>query len=212
MNNKQEILEKYMEFNRYLESINLDEFRKKYTRAELNQFEEDLRSIKLRSLSYEIRSITEEMKIQEYPELLGVHHYPILKEITFLSEEEKRKVDEFLIYFKPGRDYVQSLWKVIGVDKEKQLIQFLIDKKIVEERHVVICSICHEKHLSRFLTNNERAELEEMIQRKASYYDFEKYIEFYCDECIKDWDPNEKLVVETKIKLVMERDKRLVHV
>lgn len=92
----QTIINKYQEFDSFLKGINVEDF-KKYSRAELKEFYEELRKYTFfRSLSLEVSKIMEEKKKEEYPELLEVHHYPDIKEIDFLSEEDRIKLDNYL--------------------------------------------------------------------------------------------------------------------
>lgn len=209
MDIREQVLQKYKELSLFLETIDLIQLKKEYTRDELNQFKNEISEIKLRSLSYEIGKLTDQMKKEEYPELLGVHNYPVLKDIDFLSEKEKIDVDNFLVKHIPNRDYVQNIWHVVKTDKKQKLLtQFLLEKGIVEERHVLVCPNCSDNHLSKFLTTKEKEKLQELVQNKADYEDFEAYVSFYCDECGYDFEPEklEKLYLKTYHKMVMQRD------
>jgi len=92
MNNYlQTIINKYTEFDTYLKQININEF-KQFTRDELTEFKNELPSyFSFRYLTSEINDIIENKKLQEYPELLGVHHYPEIKELDCIFEENKIK-------------------------------------------------------------------------------------------------------------------------
>lgn len=215
MDIREEIINKYLEFSHYLESVNLNELRKKFTRKELNELKGILNNIEIRSLPYEIGEITEEMKKEEYPELLGIHHYPILKEIDFLTEREKLELDKFLVKFTPNRDYIQTFWKVVKNPKKTDLlVEFLINQGIVEERHVILCPSCHESHMSIMMTNDEKETLKNLIQSKTDYEELEQYLEMVCDECFSELEPSqiEDRCVKTYLLLVKERDKTLDHV
>jgi len=98
MNNYlQTIINKYNEFGTYLKEININEF-KQFSREELIEFKNELSSyFSFRYLTSEINDIIEDKKLQEYPELLGVHHYPEIKELDYISEEDKIKLDNFLV-------------------------------------------------------------------------------------------------------------------
>lgn len=214
MDKREEILQKYQEFKRYLDSIDLEKLGQQYSRTELNALTEQLREVKIRSLGYEIGNLTKEMKKSEFPELLGIHHFPVLKEINFLSEKEKLELDKHLINFRPGH-YVQTLWRVINnSEQQKELTQFLIKKGVVEERHVVICPNGCDTHLSNYLTTEERAELEELMKNSnSSNSDYNKFIEEICDECFYEFEPSiSNYKVKTYLKMIMERDKRLDNV
>ena len=62
VNQINEILEAYTQFQTYLSSIQLDELKKQYSRKELVAFADQLRQIKKRELPYELDTLTEEMK------------------------------------------------------------------------------------------------------------------------------------------------------
>lgn len=82
----QNIIGKHEEFNSFLREINVKDF-EQYDRATLKEFNEELRKhTNFRILSLEISEIIDRKKKEEYPKLLGVHHYPEIKKIDFLSE------------------------------------------------------------------------------------------------------------------------------
>ncbi|WP_121616595.1 hypothetical protein [Virgibacillus halodenitrificans] len=215
MDIREEILNKYKKFNDYLENIDLNSLRNNFSRQELNDFKNKLYDIKIRSLPYEISNMTKEMKEEEYPELLGIHHYPILKEIDFLTEKEKMDLDNFLVKFIPNRDFVQTFWKVVKSPKKTELLKkYLIEKGVVEERYVVKCPNCHQGHLSKMMSNEKKEELKTLLHNKATYYKLEPYLNFICDDCFDELDPYEidEFSMQTYLILVMERDKSLDHV
>ena len=76
MNKINEILEAYTQFQAYLDTIQLDELKKQYTRKELDELKDNLREIKKRELPYELGLLTDEMRKEEHPEILGVHYFP----------------------------------------------------------------------------------------------------------------------------------------
>lgn len=217
---RSEILNKYTEFNEFLMSISLDGLRSSFSRQDLNEFKGELYNIKLRSLAYEISDMTEQMKLEEFPELLGVHHYPVLKEITFMTEEEKKKLDEQLIRFRVG-DYVSGLWRY--TKKEKELEEFLLEHKVISKRYIVDCN-CEEYWLSDVMSQDEKEKLETIINKEnyedADYEHYHKMVHSYCDECGDDCDldyvkqkfKNGHMRFKEMLRMDMERDSSLDNV
>lgn len=212
---REQILTKYKELNEHLEKIDLNQLCQLYSRQELNDFKSKLYDVRLRSLAYEIGEVTKKMKEEEYPELLGIHHYPVLKEIDFLSEEEKLELDKFLVKFVPNRDYVQSFWRVVkSTVKTNRLKEFLIEKGVVEERHVIKCPSCHQSYASIIMTNEQKNDLDNLLKSDADYEDLEKYLHFMCDDCFHELDINEinEFCTEILLKMIMKRDSSLDNV
>lgn len=210
----EEIKGKYQEFNTYLESIDLQELRKKHSREELKKLSSELYDIKIRSLAYELSKMTEEMKQEEFPQLLGVHRYPVLKEIDFLNEEEKIKLDKHLLMVRKG-NYLYGLHNVTrNSEKVKMVLKFLIEKGVVEERYFALCPRCGSGHISAQLDKIQKAELDLVMKDKEHNEReevLEKYMEYVCMDC--DSEPNvyhlTELYYKTVHKMMVERDKSL---
>lgn len=213
----QEILHQYREFGKYLDSIDLSELRKKYSRHELKAFTKELYEVKQRSLAYEISQITDEMKKEEYPELLGVHHFPILRQIDFLSEEKKKELDEFLVRFRKG-NYVSNFWRVVKTDElAKQVEAFLEEHGIVERKYAVYCPHCTDSYISEFMSKEEKDTLDQLMAQPFSWDKFEKLeekLELFCMDCEVDinLEKVEKFYWKEVLQMVVERDKSLDHV
>lgn len=219
MSIKEEILKKYNELNEFLQGIDIETLQKEYTRSELKELQSAIYGVKLRSLAYEISEVVDKMKKEEYPELLGVHHYPGLKEIDFLSEKQKIELDKYLVKFRKG-NYVSNLWR-IGNDSKlaKKIEQFLIDKGIVEKVFYVNCSRCSDNYLSKQLTETEKLELDELFKDPSKIEERQDKLEDgtlyeYCDECSYEinFERPSLLQYAELLKLVKERDKSLDNV
>lgn len=215
MSIKKEIIQKYNEFSDFLETVDVDRLKQEMTREELNLFKSELYKIKIRSLPYDIGKLAEEMKLEEHPELLDVHKYPELKEINFLSNDEKIELDKFLGSLMPNRHYINGL---IGVVEDYRKIDdvknFLLQKGIVERRHFLNCPKCNDNYLSRTLTDNDKLRLEQILDKKDwdDYEELEELMHFTCDECFYEYpDPFEinNLYFTTEHILVKERDTKL---
>lgn len=222
MDKRQEILEKYQAFNSYLESIDLNELGKTLTRKELSEFREELHGHKSRSLTYEISELTRKMKEEEHPELLGVHHFPIIREIDFLSESQKLKLDEFLLMHRVG-NYINSLWRVTGNEKDlKRLEEWLLEHEVTEEHYSVFCPHCRNGRISGIISKGEKAELDSILQEYKQTSDWELYekimrkLESYCMECEAEFEIDasnvDQLRYKSLTKMKMGRDMSLDNV
>jgi len=219
MNQLHSIIEKHKEFNSFLESINLDSLRMEYSREQLKAFSKELHQLNTRSLSFEVGKIIEEMKKVEFPQLLGVHHYPIINELSILNESEKIALDKHLSKLRVG-NYVHRLWSVVkNEDKVEKVEAFLLDKSVVEKVYAVLCPSCSDAKLTKLMNEQEKENLTTTLTQKPTWERFEELESIFsygCDECSYEVD-FDKLCVEnvafkTYIKLIMERDKTLDHV
>lgn len=189
MDIREQILAKYKEFNEFLMGVSIENLRKQFNRHELNTFKGQLYDAKLRSLAYEISKTTDEMKKEEFPQLLGVHHFPIINEIDFLTGEQKIELDKELVRYRVG-DYIGSFWRLVRDEsRRKQLIEWLLSKGILETKHVVICPHCCDGHASNIMTTEEKNNLDSMFMKYKEAYDEELeekllgILEYVCMEC-----------------------------
>ncbi|MED2125970.1 hypothetical protein P4V88_02280 [Bacillus thuringiensis] len=189
MDIREQVLTKYNELNEFLNSISLDDLRKQFNRHELNEFKSNLYNTKLRSLAYEISKMTDEMKIEEFPQLLGVHHFPILNEIDFLTEEQKINLDKELVRYRVG-NYVSGLWKITRDEsKRKQLLKWLLDNGILETKYAALCPYCHNGNVTDIMTTQEKDKLDSMFSDYKKAYDedleekLQDILENVCMEC-----------------------------
>jgi len=193
MNNYlQTIINKYTEFDTYLKQININEF-KQFTRDELTEFKNELPSyFSFRYLTSKINQIIENKKKQEYPELLGVHHYPEIKELDYISEENKIKLDNFLVEWGWNSYLHEYTPKLTGIFKNwsneivnlSNILEFLASKQILERYYkMYICCdyiIVDEEKINKYLryfelykNNDELSEKEweefDKLQNKLNY-------------------------------------------
>lgn len=219
MNKINEILEAYTQFQTYLATIQLDELKKQYTRKELTELKDQLRQIKKRELPYELDTLTEEMKKEEYPELLGVRYFPAVKDIDFLTEPEKIALDKMLGRQRPRNFFTDAMWRKITPHAKKQeaLIQFLIEKAVIKEDKVMVCPHCGETHLTVRLSKEEADKLEQDIKAYQESRDLNLFdaicprVETYCDECDVevDWATRKEFHYKTLLTLAAEADRTL---
>lgn len=212
------ILSKYREFDSFLRSIDIEELRKQHTRQELNTLAGQVSNFDLRSISFEIRKMTEEMKKEEYPELLGVHRFPILRDITFLTEEQKIELDKFLVQFRVG-NYVSGFWRVTKNQKQAdQILMFLLQHDVVEKKYYGLCPRCRDGYLTSLLGEKEKDQISHALSlehdNEERYDTLSAMLDGYCSEC--DYEPDiealERLEYKTVFRMVMGRDKSLDNV
>lgn len=217
METMENILNKFKEFNTYLNGINLEQMSQSYSRKELEEFANSLRSIELRSLTYDLSKLTKAMKLKEFPELKGVHHYPELRKIDFLSEDEKVKLDNHLVRFRVGNMIAQFYEVTYDEGKVQKIIEFLLECGIVEQEFYVMCPRCGIEQISDRLTDDDKARLDRAIADKEQDNREEildEYINYYCEECGDDVYPGHKteLTYRPVIILKKECDKSLDNV
>lgn len=190
MDMREEIIENIRKHNTYLESISLDELKKVYTRLELKEFYSQLHNEKIRPLAYELSQLTEEMKKEEFPDLLGVQYFPVIKKMDFLTQEEKIALDKYLARLR--KNYRARSWHLVTNDKDKymQIEEFLLQKGVIKTSFVISCPHCNDNHLSNYLTKEEKEEFEESLDKYHQEKDYKALDEIarvmdyeYCDEC-----------------------------
>jgi len=230
MNNYlQTIINKYTEFNTYLKQINIEEF-KQFSREELTDFTKILPSyFSFRYLTSEINDIIDNKKLQEYSELLGVHHYPEIKELNFISEGDKIKLDKFLVewgFHSYLHEYTPKLTKIFkNWSKEivniNKILEFLVSKQILERYYkMYICCnyiIMDEKKINRYLRYFELNKKEKLSDSEEAEFDslqpILNYSYEYCSECDNEIEITEEIIMDTinkpsyLYKIVKERDK-----
>jgi hypothetical protein len=229
----QNIIGKYEEFNSFLKGINVKDF-EQYDRATLKEFNEELRKhTNFRILSLEISDIIDRKKKEEYPELLGVHHYPEIKKIDFLSEEDKINLDNYIVsigcsrYLYKGSNAWYTLSKKWSKDIQEKVLQFLVDEGIIKRMYKM--EVCHDSLILSEEEINNYLKYFEMGKRKkeltdeewGKYYELEQNLEIYhfcmdCDSEITIKEEDIQNVLNSKYchvcKVIKERDKSLDNV
>lgn len=116
----------------------------------------------------EISEIIDRKKKEEYPELLGVHHYPKIKKIDFLSEEDKISLDNYIVsigcsrYLYKGSNAWYTLTKKWNEDIQEKVLQFLVDEGIIKRMYKM--EVCHDSIILS----------EEEINNYLKYFDMKK--------------------------------------
>lgn len=220
MDIREQVLTKYNELNEFLSSISLDDLRKQFNRHELNEFKSNLYDAKLRSLAYEIGKLTEEMKVEEFPQLLGVHRFPILKNIDFMTEEKKIELDKELVRFRVG-NYLPYLGRY--TKKVDKLEQFLLENGVIEKKYVVTCPCCGaDEWLSSSLKLEKKNRVDTLLNMSEGNFcdaeeEFESIVDCICEECgfspeyyeMREYARKEQIKYKELLKMKMQRDKSL---
>ena len=157
-------------------------------------------------------------KFEKYPILEKAHYYPILNKLN-LTNEEKRNIDEVLYYFK-GYFYMSNLKQSISSflkeenkNKIDEIIDFLINNKIIEKRYVFECGcfspcsriMLKEEDKNRFYEYHDfdyrNATDEEIEEHENNYQDGYIYVDCYNDneieiETIEDFEQEAEIVYE----------------
>lgn len=207
------IIEKKKEYSEFVESINIEELSEKYTREELKTLEGELKKINLESIEYELSNVIEKKKKEEYPELLGVHHYPVIKEIDLLTENQKVLLDKHLLMIGKG-NVIGGLTRKLHYGKVTKVENFLIEKGIAEPEYIAICPSCGRGEVSGMLSHKEKNELEKIIEdvnNPRREVIMENTLRYICQECeeFEEVEDIKELQFKRICRLVAERDKSL---
>lgn len=108
----------------------------------------------------DIKKIALKKKAEIYPEILGVHYYPELKEIDWLSETEKVKLDRLLENRMTKSSQIQEL--------DERTMKFLMDRKILEKRYVLECHCGGFDCYERIIAEDRLNKFKEYWQKEKS--------------------------------------------
>lgn len=224
--NLEEVLQKFEELSSYVAGIDREELKKQFTREELKAFNDKLSDIKSNSLWYDVHKIIDAKKLEEYPELLQVHNFPVLKEIDFMTEEQKIKLDERMSGFRVG----ESIGGISRfVSDYRKLEKFLVEKGVAERFYYLQCS-CEEMFLSDELSEEDKVKLEVIMKKEYNgltekwtkedkeFYD--EKVQEYCADCYAASEYHDvnrqlergQLYFKEILKMKMKRDDSLDNV
>lgn len=132
----------------------------------------------------------EEKKLAEYPQLLGVHNYPVIQEIDFLSESIKIKLDRHLAKLEVG-DMIFNLARIgVSLKNQQSLFAFLVERGVVEKKMAVWCPRCHESTISEYFNVEEQVVFEQALRSDGDSPLLET-LEDFCMSCEESWDREE---------------------
>jgi hypothetical protein len=219
-----EIEEKYRDLEEYANRIDRDYLKKNFSRAELKELVDKLNTVRVYSLTSDIIDLIRQKRLEEYPQLLDVHNFPILNEIDFITKEEKIELDKYLVKLRVG-NYCSGLWRAIKHrTKQEQVEKWLCDHGILEKKYFLMCPACWEGHMTKALSVDEKESvIHAFEQYKNESEDYSEYmktindvVHFDCMECeeyseIEDFF-NHSLKWNEVLVMKSERDKRLDNV
>ncbi|WCF11710.1 hypothetical protein NDS46_30660 (plasmid) [Paenibacillus thiaminolyticus] len=217
MDIRKEMVNQSLAYHNFLVRIDINEL-EKLSRSELMDLKKELFEIKHRNIQYEIAQIIERKKQEEFPQLLGVHRYPELNEITFLSDEMKLKLDKHLAAIPVGRLIFRLSTFAVTGEKLQRLEKFLLDHGIAERCYSVRCPYCLEGSLSKTtLNSDEYGRLKKDLSAVSEYDDidelnikFAKRLRQYCTDCDSEIDlidlKNRDNHIFKHLKLIKNRD------
>jgi len=208
------IIDKYKEFNNYVESINTEEFNQ-FTRTELIEFEKELRNVyHFKYITSDIDKFIKAKKEEEFPELLGVHHYPEIKELDCISDEDKINLDNYLCglgfssYIMKGSGAWRDLTKKWSEDIQEQVLRFLYDKQIII-RFYRIYTCCDDTTFSEVKVNNilsyynmkdenGRIPMDTRLANEDFIEAIREEIFRCCDECDNEYEITKEMIENAK--------------
>lgn len=211
----EELQHKRKEYLEVLHKINKEDL-EKYTRKELEGF---IANTPFGDAAFYriLNAVIKEKKEQEYPQLKGVHHYPKINEIDFLTEKEKIDLDTHLSMLSTGQ-YVAGLRRKYSThQKVNKVYDWLVTKGIVEEQYLIQCPICNDDVVSKIITKEKKTELEQAFKRykkDGNYKDYNfisQITEWFCIECEGEWSINDikEFRFRSTYKLTKPRDTTL---
>lgn len=110
-----------------------------------------------------LHKIMEEKKIKEYPEILGVHYYPIIKDIDSISDEKKIDLDKMI------KDAFSKYNVRVKLSKqiEPKILDFLIENKVLSKEYVFHCTCDGEDCYDEFVSQERFNKLKEYWSKES---------------------------------------------
>lgn len=107
--------------------------------------------------------IMTEKKLKEYPEILGVHYYPIIKDIDSISEEQKVVLDKLI------KDAFSKYNVRVKLSKqiEPNVLEFLVENKILKKEYVFHCTCDDEECYDEFVSQERFDKLKEYWNKQS---------------------------------------------
>lgn len=150
---KEELLNLLNELNELNSLIDIDEVEENLDYDEMK----DLMNligyrIKDKYIKDRLNEIMKNKKVEKYPELLGVHFFKELKEIDFLNENEKIKLDQIL---KMASDKPSKRYLIRELDNK--VIEWLISNKVITRIYSFSCKCENSSECGKeYMTEEEK--------------------------------------------------------
>lgn len=149
---------------------------------DLKAFREASRYMLYEDVQKKLDDIFEKKRKECFPEAYGIHYYPELKEIDFLTQKEKLAVDEALKKAKLGQ-YIHTVKNIyMSSEKRKKVYDFLLEKGLIEPVYGFSCN-CGEE--VTYISKEEYQYFLENFQKDPDERDedFVGVISVGCFEC-----------------------------
>ena len=174
---KRELDLEYCELKRLNSLIDLDEVESKLNYSDTKALYELLNFLTDDSdVEKQFKEILNTKKIAEYPDVLGVHYYPEIKEINFLSEQEKIDLD---VLVKNAIDRPKFQRKLSDLDMP--ILEWLISKNIMKKDYTFSCD-CQPSDCSKIYVSEDR---------KREFYEYHNFdYDSATDEEIEEHEEN----------------------
>ena len=148
---KKKIEENRVEIEKKIKDIDFEDIDRNYNYTEAK---EKMSSIGKFLLNEDcVREFLKSKKEKEYPEILGVHYYPKIKEMHWLSEEKKIKLDKLLKISK--YIYQEELLYFL---QNHETLGFLMKNKIIKKEYVLTC-YCGDWNCDKEIISEEKYQL-----------------------------------------------------
>lgn len=213
-----EILEKYKEFAEYVKNVDVEALREALSRPEIEALEKMLGEMNVNSLPHKLSKLTDEMKQAEYPQLKSVHHFPIIKEMSSLSQMEKEKLDDYLVMLNKG-SFIYSVHLDFAPGlKNGRVENELVAKKLAERVYLAKCPYSCNGNVSVLLNAEEKAKFDtdvmkyrEFGDRRAGSNAMGRLIIDYCPDCEENLEMDDlpDIQFEENLRFIGERDTSL---
>lgn len=188
---KEQILSIYRTLNEQLSQIDVPELKTQFNREELAELNREIYELKVAepSIRKEIHELTEQMKKEERPQLLGVYRFPIINEIDFLSQESKVLLDKELAKYNTNQSGFPIDIHIFEGSEElkKKAIEWLIEKDVLHIQYHTECPAddCCEP---RYLVFTKKEFLEEQVKYIQAHNFLESYNKLSEEERAEKWD------------------------
>lgn len=213
-----EILVKYNEFAEYVNNVDVEALRETFTRPEIEALEKMLREINENSLPMKLAKLTDEMKKEEYPQLKSVHYFPVINEMSSLSQLEKEKLDEYLVMLNKGNIIYSLHLKFAPGLNNGRVENELVDKKLAERVYLAKCPYSCQGNVSVFLNQEEKAKFDTEAMKYREFGDtlagsnaMGRLKSGYCHDCEENLEMDDlpNIQFEQNLRFVGERDTSL---
>lgn len=144
--------------NKYNKLLDLDIIKKECSYKECKEILHCVKDIVNKDILIQLDEIIKEKRINKYPDLLDAHYYPSIKEIDFLSKEERFELDSILnrVYKVLSDDIKIELFaEKINNKYNKNIIDILVNKNLINKIYVFHCDCESDFECPETIITNE---------------------------------------------------------